>query len=133
MRHIVRKCPNNKKYKRIVIDGKYYDMPEEGPRKTRAIRDPATGRLKGRKSGLPPFFADTDGKYIVLTKDLDVNKDGVAEFKKGQIIARMKNEVKRKPTRISICVKRKHLKERRDRELKRLERLKKIKSKGGKK
>ena len=90
------------KYKKVRIRGKYYDMVREKTH-TRAIRDPKSGRLMGRYSGVPRYAAD-DGKYLVLKKNFDLNKDKKPDLFKGQIISRVKKKVLVKPRYVIIKV-----------------------------
>jgi len=90
------------KYKKVRIKGKYYDMVREKTH-TRAIRDPKSGRLMGRYSGVPRYAAD-DMKYIVLKKDFDIDKDKKPDLFKGQIISRVKKRVLVKPRYVDINV-----------------------------
>ena len=101
--YIQKRYPKSKKYRRVLVKGKYYDMVQEQNKLTRAKRDPRSGRLLGRYTGVPTFASD-NGKYLVLTKDFDLNKDKKPDLFKGQIIARIKKEVYNKPAYVIIKV-----------------------------
>jgi len=105
------------KFRKVKIKAKYYDMGQEKSR-TRAIRDPKSGRLQGRYSGVPAYASDT-GKYIMMKKDLDIDKDNIPDLYNGQIISRLKKGTRIKPRYVVININE--------------NRLKKIKSKGGNK
>ena len=96
------------KFRKVKIKAKYYDMGQEKSR-TRAIRDPKTGRLLGRYSGVPAYASDT-GKYLMMKKDLDIDKDKVPDLYTGQIIARLKKGTRVKPRYIVIKVNENRLK-----------------------
>lgn len=101
--YVQQRYPKSKKYRRVLVKGKFYDMVQEQNKLTRAKRDPRSGRLMGRYSGVPRFAAD-NGKYLVLTKDFDLNKDKKPDLFKGQIIARLKKEISVKPEYVVIKV-----------------------------
>ena len=101
--YVQKRFPKSTKYKRVLVRSKFYDMVQEQTRLTRAKRDPRSGRLMGRYTGVPTFAAD-NGKYLVLTKDFDLNKDKKPDLFKGQIIARLKKNITRKPEFIVIKV-----------------------------
>lgn len=101
--YIQKKYPKSDKYKRVRVKGKYYDMVREKDNLTRAKRDPKSGRLMGRYSNVPPFAADSS-KYLVLNREFDFNKDKKPDLFKGQIIARLKNDIKYKPKYIIIKI-----------------------------
>jgi len=102
MEYIQKKYPKSPRYKRVLVREKYYDMVQE-QRLTRAKRDPRTGRLLGRYSNVPRFASD-NGYYLVLKRDFDLNRDKHPELYKGQIIARLKKGIRRKPRHIVIKV-----------------------------
>jgi len=101
--YVQKRFPKSNKYKRVLVRSKYYDMVQEQARLTRARRDPRTGRLMGRYTGVPTFASDS-GKYLVLTKDFDLNKDKRPDLFKGQIIARLKKNINTKPEFVVIKV-----------------------------
>jgi len=100
--YVQKKIPKSDKYKRVLVRAKFYDMEQEKSR-TRAKRDPKSGRLQGRYSGVPTYAGD-NGKYLMLKKDFDLNKDNKPDLFKGQIIARLKKGIKIKPRYVIIKV-----------------------------
>ncbi len=100
--YVKKKIPKSDKYRRVKVRAKFYDMGQEKSR-TRAIRDPKSGRLQGRYSGVPAYAAD-NGKYLMLKKSFDLNGDDEPELFKGQIIARLKKGTKIKPRYVIIKV-----------------------------
>jgi len=100
---IQRKYQKDPRYKRVLVREKYYKMVQEKGKLTRARRDPYSGRLMGRYTGVPSFASDS-GRYLVLVKDFDLNKDNKPELYKGQIIARLKKGIRQKPASIIIKV-----------------------------
>ena len=100
--YVQKKIPKSDKYKRVLVRAEYYDMAQEKTR-TRAIRDPKSGRLMGRYSGVPKYAAD-NGKYLMLKKNFDLNKDKKPDLFKGQIIARLKKNIRVKPRYVIIKV-----------------------------
>ena len=103
IRFVQKRYPKSDKYRRVLVRGKYYDMVPERKHLTRAKRDPVSGRLMGRYSGVPRFAAD-NGKYLVLKRDFDLNKDRKPDLFKGQIIARVKSGIRIKPRYVIIKV-----------------------------
>lgn len=92
------------RFKKLKLRAKYYDMRREKPGAfTRARRDPVTGHFTGRYSNVPAFAAD-NGKYLVLNRNLDINHDRKPDLYKGQIIARVKRQIKQKPRYVVIRV-----------------------------
>ena len=99
-----RRAPHRPGYKSVSVPGKYYDMVTESNKLTRAKRDPRSGRMLGRYSGVPPYAADSR-KYLVMTVDADLYGDKKKDLYAGQIIGRVKKGVNVKPRRIIIYVK----------------------------
>ena len=91
------------KYRNVVVPGKYYTMVTEQKKLTRARRDPRSGRMLGRYSGVKPYQADAR-KYLIMKYSADLYGDKRPDLYKGQIIGRVKNDVKVKPRAVKIKV-----------------------------
>lgn len=100
----VRKLPKKPGYKRVTVPGKYYEMVNEQNKMTRAKRDPRSGRMLGRYSGVPKYAAD-NRKYLMMTVDADLYGDSKKDLYAGQIIGRVKKNVNVKPRKVVIYVK----------------------------
>jgi hypothetical protein len=96
--------PKKPGYRSIGVPGKYYEMVTEQTKLTRVKRDPRSGRLMGRYTGVKPYQADAR-KYLVMTADVDLYGDKKKDLFAGQIIGRVKKEIRVKPRRVVIYVK----------------------------
>ena len=96
--------PKKPGYRSIGVPGKYYEMVTEQNKLTRVKRDPRSGRLMGRYTGVKPYQADAR-KYLVMTADVDLYGDKKKDLFAGQIIGRVKKEIHVKPRRVVIYVK----------------------------
>jgi len=102
----VNKLPKKKGYIRLGVPGKYYDMVTESDKLTRAKRDPRSGRVMGRYSGVKAYQADSK-RYLMMVEDVDLYGDKRPDLFKGQIIGRVKKEIVVKPRKVVIYVKKK--------------------------
>jgi len=101
-----KRMPRKPGYIKLGVPGKYYIMVTEHAKLTRAKRDPRSGRLLGRYSGVKQYQADSR-KYLMMNEDVDLYGDKRPDLYKGQIIGRVKKEVNVKPRHVTIYVKKK--------------------------
>ena len=91
-------------YKKYLVRGKYYTLVTEKKKLTRAKRDPRSGRMLGRYTGVPEYAADSR-KYLAMKYNVDLYGDKKPDLYKGQIIGRVKKDVTVKPRAVIIKIK----------------------------
>ena len=84
-----KRLPKKPGYITLGVPGKYYIMVTEHAKLTRAKRDPRSGRMMGRYSGVKPYMADSR-QYLMMNQDVDLYGDKRPDLYKGQIIGRVK-------------------------------------------
>ena len=93
----------NKRIKKILIPGKFFDMKAEN-NPTRYRMNPKTGRMTGRYTGVPTQYSDNI-KYLVMKYNTDVTGDKKPDLLKGQIVGRLPLHIQNKPRKIIIKLK----------------------------
>lgn len=84
----------------VNVSGRNYVVRKERVRYTVAIRGRG-GKFRGRRSGVPM----SDGTRVMrLIRPIDVNRDGVPDLHKGQVIGRVSKYSRDTPSSVAVKV-----------------------------